>query len=441
MKSGTYGPILMDYYQEVTHKLGLLLPYMVEFQTLLAVEFIKRVHFRCLGGIFITRLLLKWFVKHPADTPKGRSAIGRLSGIVGIVSNLLLFAGKLLVGSLSGSVAITADAMNNLSDASSAIVTFLGFKLAEKPADEDHPYGHARYEYLSGLAVAAIIIVIGFELAKTSVEKIISPAAVAFSWVTAGVLLGSITVKLWLSLFNRNLSRRIGSATLAATAADSRNDCIATGAVLLAGLLQHFLGWQADGIMGLAVALFILYSGIMLARDTVSPLLGQRTSPELQQLIADYVNQCPKVLGYHDLMVHDYGPGQQFATLHVEMDNREDPLLCHELIDDMERECFQNHNIHLVIHYDPVVTDDPQTNRMKEQVAAELANIDPLLRFHDFRMVTGDGHTNLIFDISMPASMADQKKAIRGTLENNLSQKAGKRIYTVITFDMAAFNE
>ena len=179
----------------------------------------------------------------------------------------------------------------------------------------------------------------------------------------------------------------------------------------------------------------------MLARDTISPLLGQRTSPELQQLIVDYVNQCPKVLGYHDLMVHDYGPGQRFATLHVEMDNREDPLLCHELIDDMERECLRNHNVHLVIHYDPVVTDDPVTNRMKEQVTQMLADIDPRLQFHDFRMVVGDGHTNLIFDISMPTEMADQKKEIRRTLETKLSQREGKQIYTVITFDLAAFND
>lgn len=389
----------------------------------------------------MTRLLLKLFVKHPQDSPQGRSAIGALSGIVGVLSNLFLFAGKLLVGTLSGSVSISADAMNNLSDASSAIVTFLGFKLAEKPADDDHPYGHARYEYLSGLAVAAIIIVIGFELAKTSVEKILFPSPVRFDWITAGVLLGSIAVKLWLALFNRNLSKRIGSGTLAATAADSRNDCIATGAVLLAGLVQHFFGWQVDGYMGFAVAVFILYSGVMLARDTISPLLGQRTSPELQQLIVDYVNQCPKVLGYHDLMVHDYGPGKRFATLHVEMDNREDPLLCHELIDDMERECLRNHNVHLVIHYDPVVTDDPVTNRMKEQVTQVLADIDTRLQFHDFRMVAGDGHTNLIFDISMPAELADQKKEIHRTLETKLSQREGKQIYTVITFDLAAFND
>lgn len=388
----------------------------------------------------MTGLLLKLFVKDLHDPQKSRSAIGRLSGIVGIVCNLLLFAGKLLVGSLSGSVSITADAMNNLSDASSAIVTFLGFKLAEKPADEDHPYGHARYEYLSGLAVAGIILVIGFELAKSSVEKILNPSPVAFSWVTAAVLAGSIAVKLWLSLFNGKLSKRISSTTLAATAADSRNDCIATAAVLIAGLLEYFFSWQVDGYMGLAVALFILYSGAMLGKETISPLLGENASPELRQLIEDYVNQNPKVLGFHDLMVHDYGPGQRFASMHVEMSNREDPLRCHEIIDDMERECLQNFNVHLVIHYDPVVTDDPELDRMKVMVRQELDKIHPNLAFHDFRMVTGDSHTNLIFDISLPVNLVGQEKHIRTTLDQNLSAREGKWIYTVITFDPVSFN-
>ncbi|MBQ8768200.1 MAG: cation transporter, partial [Oscillospiraceae bacterium] len=310
----------------------------------------------------MTKLLLKLFIKHPEGTgdPKTRSAIGKLSGVVGIIANLLLFAGKLVAGLLSGSVSITADAMNNLSDASSSIVTFVGFKLAEKPADEDHPYGHARFEYLSGLAVAALIIVIGFELAKTSVQKIFNPAAVAFSGVTVAVLLGSIAMKLWLAIFNGTLSKKIHSGTLAATAADSRNDCVTTAAVLLAGTVEYFTSWQVDGFMGLAVALFILWSGAKLAKETVDPLLGEAASPELQALIVDYISANPKVLGYHDLMVHDYGPGQRFASLHVEMDQKEDPLLCHEIIDDIERECLQSHNIHLVIHYDPVVTDDPE---------------------------------------------------------------------------------
>ena len=389
----------------------------------------------------MTALLLRLFVKKDADGSARRTSIGKLSGIVGIVCNVLLFAGKLAVGTLAGSVSITADAMNNLSDASSAIVTLLGFKLAEKPADEDHPYGHARFEYLSGLAVAAMIVIIGFELAKSSVQKLLNPEDVAFSWLTALVLLGSIAVKLWLSLFNGKLGRSIHSAALQATAADSRNDCISTGAVLVAGLVEKYSGWHIDGIVGLGVALFILWSGAQLARQTISPLLGEAASPELRELIVDYVNQQPKVLGYHDLMVHDYGPGQRFATLHVEMDNREDPLLCHELIDDMERECLKSHNIHLVIHYDPVVTDDPEINRLHSEVKEILKEIDPRLLTHDFRMVRGEGHTNLIFDVCLPVGLKGQEKEIQSKLEQQLTEREGQKIYTVITFDPEAFQQ
>lgn len=390
----------------------------------------------------MTQILLRLFVRNRENTqdPKVRSAIGSLSGIVGIGCNLLLFLLKLLVGTLAASVSITADAMNNLSDATSSIVTLIGFKLAEKPADEDHPYGHARYEYLSGLAVAAMIIVIGFELGKSSVEKILNPTAVEFSFVTAAVLLGSIAVKLWLAGFNAKLSEMIHSATLEATAADSRNDCIATGAVLIAGLVEFFTSWTVDGFMGLAVAIFILYSGAQLARDTISPLLGERVDPQLQQKIVDHIGTNPKVLGYHDLMVHDYGPGQRFASLHVEMDKDEDPLLCHELIDDMERECYRLHGIHLVIHYDPVITNDPELDRMRTLVTAILRVKDERMSIHDFRMVPGNGHTNLIFDIALPADLRGQEKAIKTALEAALNDLGEGTYYTVITFDQAAFN-
>jgi len=390
----------------------------------------------------MTKLLFRLFVKDPGDfsSPQTRGAVGALSGWVGIISNVMLFLGKLFAAVLSGSVSIAADAMNNLSDASSSIVTLLGFKLAEKPADDDHPYGHARYEYLSGLAVAALIIVIGFELAKSSVEKILNPSAVALSGVTVAVLLGSIAVKLWLSLFNRKLGKLIHSSALDVTAADSRNDVIATSAVLLAGVLEYFTHLYIDGWMGLAVALFILYSGASLAKQTVSPLLGEAANPQLQKQLVDYIRTNPKVLGYHDLMVHDYGPGRRFATLHVEMDNREDPLLCHELIDDMERECLRQYNVHMVIHYDPVVTDDPDLNRLHESVKTLLSQIDPRLKTHDFRMVAGSGHTNLIFDVSLPTDFDSRKQEIKEHLEQTLSSQEGTSIYTVITFDPEAFN-
>lgn len=390
----------------------------------------------------MTDFLLKLFVKDTSDpqNAKTRAAIGKLSGAAGICSNLLLFVLKLTVGTLSGSVSITADAMNNLSDAASSIVTLLGFKLAEKPADEEHPYGHARFEYLSGLAVAAMIIIIGFELAQTSVDKILNPTAVEFSAVTAAVLIGSIAVKLWLSAFNGKLGKMIRSSTLEATAADSRNDCLATGAVLAAGLIELFTSWQIDGFMGLAVALFILYSGWNLAKETISPLLGEAADEGLRELIVDYIGSHEKVLGYHDLMVHDYGPGQRFASLHVEMDKNEDPLLCHEIIDDMERECMLSHGIHLVIHYDPVVVNDPELERMRQLVGAILKVKDTRLSIHDFRMVPGEGHTNLIFDVALPFDLRGQEKAIQSALEAALNDLGEGKYYTVITFDNAVFN-
>ena len=391
----------------------------------------------------MTKLLLRLFVKDykNKDKPRVRSSIGKLSGAVGIGCNLVLFALKLLVGTISGSVSITADAMNNLSDATSAIVTLVGFKLAEKPADDDHPYGHARYEYLSGLAEAAMIIVIGFELAKTSVEKIFQPAAVEFTLPVAVVLLGSILIKLWLSLFNSSLGKYIDSSALLATAADSRNDVLATAAVLAAALIEWLTNWRIDGFMGLGVALFILYSGAMLAKETISPLLGETASPQLRELIVGIVSSEPKVLGYHDLMVHDYGPGQRFASMHVEMDQKEDPLLCHELIDNLERRCLQEHNVHLVIHYDPVVTGDEEMDRLKAVVEQVLREMDSQISIHDFRMVRGTGHTNLIFDIALPAQWMPKQKQVKQALDAALAEREEGKLYTVVTFALATLNQ
>lgn len=382
----------------------------------------------------MTQLLLKIFHLDPQN-PASRGGIGILSGVVGICCNLLLFLGKALVGALTGSVSIAADAMNNLSDASGSIVTLIGFRMADKPADEHHPYGHARAEYLSGLVVAALILVIGLELAKTSVDKILHPTAVEFSWLALGVLGVSIAVKLWMYLFNRKLGRLIGSTALEATADDSRNDCIATAAVALAALVERQWNLRVDGYMGLAVAAFILYSGWELAKETVSPLLGEGADPELRQKILDYIASQPKVLGYHDLMVHDYGPGQRFASLHVEMDHREDPLECHDLIDDMERECLRSHNIHLVIHYDPVIVDDPAQNALKEQVQQLLNLQDPRLSLHDFRLVQGKNHQNLVFDVSLPADLQGQENAIQQQLEDSLNHTGSRRYHVKITFD------
>ena len=369
-----------------------------------------------------------------------RGKVGSLSGTVGICANLMLFLGKLVAGLLTGSVSITADAMNNLSDASSSIVTLLGFRLAQQPADEDHPYGHARFEYLSGLAVAVMIMLIGFELGKSSLQKILNPEPVAFSVVAVAVLLGSIAMKLWMFLFNRKLGCLITSTTLEATAQDSRNDCLATLAVLAAGITEKLLNIRIDGFVGMGVAVFILWSGWNLAKQTISPLLGEAASPELRELIVDYISVQPKVLGYHDLMVHDYGPGQRFASLHVEMDASDDPLYCHELIDDMERECLRSHGIHLVIHYDPVITNDPEINRLRNLCAQGLTARDPRLNLHDFRMVRGTGHTNLIFDVSLPSKLRGQEKEIQKALNQQLNENSAMVYHTVITFDPAEFN-
>ena len=390
----------------------------------------------------MTNWLLRTFIKNSdhSEDPKVRAAIGILSGIVGIVCNVLLCGGKLAVGIATGSVSITADAMNNLSDATSSVVTMLGFRLAERPADGEHPFGHARYEYLSGLAVSALILIIGVELAKSSLDKVLHPAAVEFGWTTAAVLVGSILVKLWMSLFNTRLGKTIHSATLAATAADSRNDVITTSAVLLAALIEHFTAFRADGWMGLAVSCFILYSGVGLAKDTISPLLGENADPELREKIVDNIRACPKVLGFHDLMVHDYGPGQRFASIHVEMDRREDPMECHEIIDDLERECLKSHGVHLVIHYDPIVTDDPELDRMHVRVEQLLHTYDIRLGVHDFRMVPGKGHVNLIFDVVLPTDLRGQEADITAALEKALNQGSGVTYYPVITFDQSSFN-
>ncbi len=386
----------------------------------------------------MTMFLLKKFVGDcgEPDSAGLRNAVGTLSGGVGIAANFLLFLGKFLVGILAGSVSITADAMNNLSDASGSVLTLLGFRLASKPADAHHPYGHARFEYLSGLAVSAMIMLIGFELGRTSVEKMLRPVPVSCSALTGAVLTVSIGVKLWLSRFNRKLGNYIHSTALLATAADSRNDCIATAAVLAAALIEQFLNLRVDGIIGLAVAGFILHSGWNLAKETISPLLGESADPELRQKIVDYVQSSPRVLGYHDLMVHDYGPGRQYASLHVEMDCREEPLFCHELIDDMERECLRSHGVHLVIHYDPVVTDDPELTELKGRVQSLLTEWDSRLSLHDFRMMPGRKHTNLVFDVALPGDMQGQEQQIRNWIEDTLNGEGSFVYHVKITFDI-----
>lgn len=384
----------------------------------------------------MTELLLRLFVKdHQNCTCPGvRSAIGKLAGVVGILCNFLLFLGKVLVGIFSGSVAIIADGVNNLSDASSSVVTILGFRMAQKPADAEHPYGHARYEYLSGLVVAALILVIGYELAKTSVIKIIHPSSVDITLIALGVLVVSIGVKIWMSVFFGKLATRIHSTTLKATSADSRNDVIASVAVLIGCVVEYFSGLKVDGFLGLAVALFILWSGVSIGRETVSPLLGKQADKELVNRITTLVTEHPKVLGIHDLLVHDYGPGQCFATLHVEMDAEENPLYCHDIIDEIEFRALTELNVHLVIHYDPVVVNDDEWNEMHALLDAIVSEIDPALSIHDFRIVRGVSMPKLVFDVAMPYAMCDCKMNISDQI--NKSLLIHKKDYvTVIRFD------
>ena len=365
-----------------------------------------------------------------------RARIGKLSGAVGIICNCLLAAGKLIVGHMTSSMSITADGLNNLSDGASSIVTLLGFKLAEKPADRKHPYGHARIEYIAGLTVAVMILFIGLELGKSSVEKLIDPEPIEFSFTAVWVLFASILVKLFMMLFNLKMGRRINSNALLATAADSRNDVMTTSAVLAASIVEHFYDVRIDGVMGIAVSLFILYSGIKLAGETMSPLLGEGANPELQKQITDYINGCPMVLGCHDLMVHDYGPGRRYASIHVEIDKNEDPMACHARIDRMERECLKNYGTHLVIHYDPVVTDDPEVNSTKRLVNTIIKVRDGRLTIHDFRMLDDGESVKMSFDMILPEDLRGQEQSIKETVEKALNSLDSKKYYADITFDM-----
>ena len=352
----------------------------------------------------MTEWLVRRFVKNyqESDDPKVRMAYGKFAGVVGIICNVLLCLGKGVAGLVSGSVSIVADAVNNLSDASSNIISLLGFKLAGKPADSGHPYGHGRYEYLSGLLVAVLIVVIGVELVKSSVEKIANPEPTDFSWVVVGILIASILVKLWMALFNRTIGQRIGSTTLEATAIDSRNDVVTTAAVLAALLVSHYTDFELDGWAGLVVGAFIVWSGIGLVRDTVNPLLGTAPSPELVEHIRSKIMGYPGVLGTHDLMVHDYGPGRQFASVHVEMAAEADVLASHDVIDNIEQDFLREDGLVMTIHFDPIVTADESVNNLRHWLESLVKGIDERLSIHDLRTVPGPTHTNVIFDCLKP---------------------------------------
>lgn len=351
----------------------------------------------------MSNFLVRTFVKDYQNTSnsKVRNAYGKLAGVVGIVCNVLLFLMKIAVGTIFGSVSITADAINNLSDASSSIVSLMGFKMADKPADEEHPYGHGRFEYLSGLLVAVLIIVIGVELFRGSLDKILNPSKVEFSLITIGVLVFSIILKLWMALFNYQMGKKINSSTLKATGTDSRNDVIATTAVLVSAVASYFSGIELDGYMGIAVSIFIMYSGIGIVKETLNPLLGKAPDAEFVKEIRDKILTYPGVLGTHDLLVHDYGPGRLFASVHVEMAAEADPLESHEIIDTIERDFYAD-GLHLIVHFDPIVTTDDRVTNLRFWLSEQVCKIDENLSIHDVRIVPGVKQTNVIFDCVMP---------------------------------------
>ena len=372
-------------------------------------------------------LLAKWLIPNREQVEDGavRRAWGALCGFVGIGLNILLFAGKLVAGTLSGSIAITADAFNNLSDAGSSVVTLLGFRLAGKKPDAGHPFGHGRLEYVSGLIVAGLILLMGAELAKSSVDKIFHPEAVTFSWLAAGILLASIGVKLYMYLYNRAVGKKIKSAAMSATAADSLSDTAATSAVLLAMVIGKLTNVQLDGWVGLVVALFILWSAVQAARDTISPLLGQAPDPMLVKEIESLVMAHDTVVGIHDLVVHDYGPGRCIISLHAEVPADRQVLELHDVIDNIEEELGQKLHCEAVIHMDPVVVGDPTVTALHQQVAALVKTIDPRITIHDFRMVPGQTHTNLIFDAVIPFDERLTRQQVAERVRQMVSEMEG----------------
>jgi len=383
-------------------------------------------------------ILLRRFVKDYQNTadPAVRERYGVFSGCTGILLNLLLSAGKFAAGVITGAVSVTADAFNNLSDAASSLVTLAGFKLAARQADDDHPYGHGRMEYLAGLAVSVVILLVGVELLQSAAGKILHPEMVDFSWLSVGILGASILVKLWMYLFNRNLSRRIDSAAMAATAADSLSDCAATGAVLLGLLAGHFAHIAIDGWVGALVALFVLKAGWESVKDTVDPLLGKAPDPALVKGIQDTVLAHPEVMGVHDLMVHDYGPSRVMASLHAEVSIDADMAETHDVIDNIERELGEKYHLLATIHMDPVATDDAKVNARKAEMLELAQSIDPAITLHDFRMTEGSTHCNLIFDLVVPRNCPLSDEEVR-TRMAALARERDPRYITVIQIDHA----
>ena len=386
----------------------------------------------------MTYLLTRLFVKNHTDIkdPTVRAAYGTLSGIVGIVINLILFAAKMTVGTLSGSIAVTADAVNNLSDAGSSIISLVTFRISAKPADREHPFGHARIEYVSSLIVSILILLIGYELFTSSLDKILHPSEVVFHIASVIVLALSILCKLWLGLFNRKLGKKIDSGVLRATGTDSLSDALSTTAVLASLLIFRFTGFDTDGYMGIIVSVIILIAGIRILIDTKNSILGEAPSEETVRVIKETVAQYPDILGMHDIMIHTYGANVTFASLHVEVDASNDMMSMHDTVDHIEKRLYEENQIFCTIHMDPIIIDDERVTKLRDMVVQVVKEIDERLDIHDFRFVEGPTHTNLIFDMVVPFEIKTDLSKIRQIIDRRLNQFEGT-YYAVITFDRA----
>ena len=382
------------------------------------------------------KLLTKLFIKDHENVTSAavRRAYGTMCSLYGIFLNLLLFAGKYIAGLISGSVAITADAFNNLSDAGSSIITLLGFAIAGKKPDPDHPFGHGRAEYLAGLVLSGVIILMGFELVKSSFEKILHPEPISSGLLPAVILVCSILVKFYMCLYNRSVGKKINSAAMQATATDSLSDSIATTVVLLSMGISYFFHVNIDGYAGLLVAVFIIYAGFNAAKDTVSPLLGQAPDPEFVQQVADIVTAHPEVVGIHDLAVHDYGPGRVMVSLHAEVSGDGNIFDLHDAIDTAETELKEQLGCIATIHMDPIEADNTEVSQMRAAVAEKLKELDDVISIHDFRMVPGPTHTNLIFDAVVPANYEKSDEELAASIRQHIHQAWPDR-YAVVTID------
>lgn len=384
----------------------------------------------------MTNMLVKLFIKnHTAvDHPEVRKQYGILGGAVGICCNLILFTAKFIAGILTGAISVTADAFNNLSDAGSSIMTLVGFQMAGKPADSDHPFGHGRSEYITGLFVSVAIILMGAELLKTSIQKIFHPEDMQMSMISVLILILSILLKFWMAHFNRTLGERIHSASMKATATDSLSDCIATGSVLVGLAISHLSGYNLDGFIGVLVACFILFAGYSAAKETISPLLGQKPDPEFVKELSRRIMSRDEIIGYHDMVIHNYGPGRVIVSVHGEVAYPMDIMKAHDVIDEVEAEIKRDLGCDISIHMDPIVIHDEETNLLYKRVKGILKGISKDLSFHDFRMTKGPLRTNLIFDVVVPYDFNMTKEELSETINQEL-KKDNPQYYAVIEMD------